>query len=140
MDNKRRNYYFLGLFENVRLFIENDGSFCYEEVLEKRKVVVKDKVMKLYKRDENGEDHVEISEKIIKKKIVKQLSDDGSRWEGDWYNGKPFGFGSYYDGEGNRMYRGFVFEGKKVGFGVEYFADTHTVDYCGNFMNDKRHG
>ena len=45
-----------------------------------------------------------------------------------------------YDGEGNRIYSGFVFEGKKVGFGEEYFADTHTVDYCGNFMNDKRHG
>ena len=75
-----------------------------------------------------------------KKNIVKQLSDDGSRWEGDWYCEKPFGFGSYYDGEGNRMYKGFVFEGKKVGFGEEYFADTHTIDYCGNFMNDKRHG
>ena len=54
--------------------------------------------------------------------------------------GNPFGFGSYYDGEGNRMYSGFVCEGKKVGFGEEYFADTHTIDYCGNFMNDKRHG
>ena len=39
MDNTRRNYYFLGLFENVKLFVENDGSFCYEEILEKRKVV-----------------------------------------------------------------------------------------------------
>ena len=33
-----------------------------------------------------------------------------------------------------------MFEGKKIGFGTEYFADTHTVDYCGHFMNDKRHG
>ena len=68
------------------------------------------------------------------------IGEDGSRWEGDWYDGKPFGFGSYYDGDGNRMYSGFVFERKKVGFGTEYFADTHTVDYCGNFFNDKRHG
>ena len=75
-----------------------------------------------------------------KKNIVKQLSDDGSRWEGDWYNEKPFGFGSLFDGEGNRMYSGFMFEGKKIGFGTEYFADNHKVDYCGNFMNDKRHG
>ena len=45
-----------------------------------------------------------------------------------------------YDGEGNRIYVGFMFEGKKVGFGTEYFADTHTVDYCGNFVNDERHG
>ena len=68
------------------------------------------------------------------------LSEDGTRWEGDWFNGKPFGFGSVYDGEGNRIYSGFMFEGKKVGFGTEYFADNHKVDYCGNFVNDKRHG
>ena len=68
------------------------------------------------------------------------ISDDGSRWEGDVFNQQPFGFGSFYDGEGNRVYSGFMFEGKKVGFGTEYFADNHTVDYCGNFINDKRHG
>ena len=33
-----------------------------------------------------------------------------------------------------------MFEGKKIGFGTEYFADNHKVDYCGHFMNDKRHG
>ena len=76
----------------------------------------------------------------IEKKCTKQLNEDGSRWEGDWYNEQPFGFGSLYDSEGNRIYIGFMFEGKKVGFGTEYFADTHTVDYCGNFVNDVRHG
>jgi len=68
------------------------------------------------------------------------ISDDGSRWEGDVFNQQPFGFGSFYDGEGNRIYSGFMFEGKKIGFGEEYFADNHKVDYCGNFINDKRHG
>ena len=68
------------------------------------------------------------------------MNEDGSRWEGDWYNEKPFGFGSLFDGEGNRVYSGFMFDGKKIGFGTEYFADNHQVDYCGNFMNDKRHG
>ena len=48
------------------------------------------------------------------------ISEDGSRWEGDWFNEQPFGFGSVYDGEGNRIYSGFMFEGKKVGFGEEY--------------------
>ena len=68
------------------------------------------------------------------------ISDDGSRWEGDCYNNQPFGFGSFYDGEGSRIYSGFMFEGKKVGFGTEYFADIYKVDYCGNFINNKRHG
>ena len=68
------------------------------------------------------------------------ISDDGSRWEGDVFNQQPFGFGSFYDGEGNRIYSGFMFEGKKIGYGEEFFSDNHKVDYCGNFMNDKRHG
>ena len=33
-----------------------------------------------------------------------------------------------------------MFEGKKIGFGTEYFADNHKVDYCGTFMNGLRHG
>ena len=76
----------------------------------------------------------------IEKDVKKVLNEDGSRWEGDWFNEKPFGFGSVYDGEGNRIYSGFMFEGKKIGFGTEYFADNHKVDYCGNYMNDLRHG
>ena len=81
-----------------------------------------------------------INNNHIQNNVIKQLYEDGSRWEGDWYTEQPFGFGSLYDGDGNRIYRGFMFEGKKVGFGEEYFADTHTIDYCGDFMNDKRHG
>ena len=68
------------------------------------------------------------------------IAEDGSRWEGDSFNQQPFGFGSFYDGEGNKTYTGFVYDGKKVGFGTEYFVDSHTVDYCGNFINNRRHG
>ena len=89
--------------------------------------------MKMVRKDERDY-------KEIEKDAVKELKEDGSRWEGDWYTEKPFGFGSLFDGEGNRMYSGFMFEGKKIGFGEEYFADNHKVDYCGNYMNDLRHG
>ena len=82
----------------------------------------------------------EVGENEIERCITRLLNEDGSRWEGDWYNDKPFGFGSYFDGVGNRIYSGFMFDGKKIGFGTEYFADNHKVDYSGNFMNDKRHG
>ena len=78
--------------------------------------------------------------KIVERNVKKILNEDGSRWEGDWLNGFPFGFGSLFDGEGNRIYSGFMFDGKKIGFGEEYFADNHKVDYSGNFINDKRHG
>ena len=76
----------------------------------------------------------------IERDVKKMLDEDGSRWEGDWYNEQPIGFGSVYDGEGNRMYSGFMFEGKKIGFGTEFFSDNHKVDYCGTFMNGLRHG
>ena len=87
----------------------------------------------------DNEVHVDIMDKV-KKEVIKKINEDGSRWEGDWYNQQPFGFGSIYDGDGNRIYSGFMFDGKKIGFGTEYFSDNHKVDYCGNFINDKRHG
>ena len=133
MNSKKRNYYFLGLFVSEKLIIENDYTFTYEILLDNRKVVVKDKVMKLYKSGYFDTNYVEIDDNEINRDVTRQLNEDGSRWEGDWYNKQPFGFGSLYDGEGNRIYSGFMFEGKKIGFGTEYFADNHKVDYCGNF-------
>ena len=98
---------------------------------------IKERTMKIMVKNKNSEP----LEEVIEDEFKKGLKDvfEGNTWEGDWYKEKPFGFGSYYDGDGNRFYSGFVFEGKKVGFGTEYFADTHTVDYEGNFLNDKRH-
>ena len=69
-----------------------------------------------------------------------QISEDGDRWEGDLLYNKPFGYGSYYDDNGNRIYSGFMYKGEKIVFGTEFFADTHTIDYCGTFINNTRHG
>ena len=99
-----------------------------------------DKSTKLMKRVYHNGNYEIIYESSHKSKNMKYMNEDGSRFEGDLYKEQPFGFGEIYDDEGNKIYKGFVFEGKKVGFGEEYFADTHTVDYCGNFLNDKRHG
>ena len=136
--------YTVGLFGNPELVIKNDNTICYYHMIKSVKYMLEcnltSKSAKLFKRGLDDEIFEEIKEKEIAKSVVKQLSNDGSRWEGDWFNEQPFGFGSVYDGEGNRMYSGFMFDGKKVGFGEEYFADTHTIDYCGNFLNNKRHG
>ena len=94
----------------------------------------------LLRKDNHASNYDYISENEIQKGVKMQLAEDGSRWEGDWYTEKPFGFGSYYDGDGNRIFTGFMYEGRKIGCGTEFFADTHRIDYCGNFMNDKRHG
>ena len=136
--------YDISLFGLYRMIVRNnDIQYIILNVPSVTKSIImntSEKSMKLVEV-RNGQEIVEdITDNQIQKGKIKQLSTDGSRWEGDWYNKQSFGFGSIYDGEGNRIYSGFMFEGKKVGFGTEFFADTHTIDYCGNFMNDLRHG
>ena len=141
MERKR---YFVGLFGNNELVCEDNGRFYYYIRRMDEQILLdgnkNEKMMKLLKRRNEEEKDVEFDEEMIERGVTMMLSEDGTRWEGDWYNQEPFGFGCLYDGEGNRIYSGFMFEGKKIGFGEEYFADNHKVDYCGNFVNDKRHG
>ena len=96
--------------------------------------------MRTFKKIPNTNKFVALPHNKIDGNDRIEIYEEGDRWEGDTFNGIPFGYGHFYDDEGNRMYSGFLYKGKKVGYGTEYFADTHTVDYCGHFMNDKRHG
>ena len=137
-------YYKMGLFGGISLHDYGNGVLCYKIRLDNDEMMLEcnrdENTMRMLKRRNNESEFEEINQNEIEKDVKKMMSDDGSRWEGDWLTEKPFGFGSVYDGEGNRIYSGFMFEGKKSGFGTEYFADNHKVDYCGNFMNDLRHG
>ena len=138
-----RKTYDIGLFGKERLVCEGTEIYCYRIYHDKDVMLMCDKnekIMIMKVRNEKEREYKEFYDGTIEKEVRKVLNEDGSRWEGDWYNDKPFGFGSIYDGEGNRIYSGFMFEGKKIGFGKEYFADNHKVDYCGNFMNGLRHG
>ena len=141
MDNRK---YSLGLCEVVKLECDKDGKYYYYSFNNGEKILVvgdiNNESMKLMKKGKGIRLMSFVEEKKIERNVIKDIYEDGTRWEGDWYNEKPFGFGSVYDGEGNRIYSGFMFEGKKIGFGTEFFSDNHKVDYCGNFMNDKRHG
>ena len=139
LERMEKRVYEIGLLKNPKLIVERDDVFEYYLQTQDSNIIVKCNKSDLSIRISMGDESTEQTDGIEKNE-VKQLYEDGSRWEGDWYNEKPFGFGSYFDGVGNRIYSGFMFDGKKVGFGTEFFSDTHTVDYCGNFMNDKRHG
>ena len=33
-----------------------------------------------------------------------------------------------------------MFQGKKVCYGEEYYPESNTIEYCGNFVNGLRHG
>ena len=134
----------IGLFRANSLHDNGNGKLCYTINTCDDVILLEcnrnNNSMRILKRTLKGKDFKEVDENAIEKGAIKILSEDGSRWEGDWYNNNAFGFGCLYDGEGNRMYSGFMFEGKKIGFGTEFFSDNHKVDYCGNFMEDKRHG
>ena len=135
-----KNSYVVSLFGSFKLEIEGEDRFYYKTNINKEQILLdcrkSNNSMNFFKSSKEYVDW----DNVYERSVVKQLDEDGTRWEGDWYNQKPFGFGSVYDGNGNRIYSGFMFEGKKIGFGTEYFADSHTVDYCGTFWDDKRHG
>lgn len=76
---------------------------------------------------------------IVENDII-DLSDNGERWEGSSFKSLPFGYGSLYDSNNRLRYDGYMFEGKKVCFGTEFYDDGNTVEYKGNFMNNLRHG
>ena len=55
-------------------------------------------------------------------------------------NGKPFGYGVLYDEEGKKEYEGFMVDGVKMGYGIEYYSDIERIEYEGCFYNGKRFG
>ena len=55
-------------------------------------------------------------------------------------NSIPFGYGSIYNEENQVIFSGFLYEGKKFFFGIEFFADIDTIQYFGEFCNDMRFG
>ena len=144
MDNKMdKKKYYIGMSGKTVLICDETEYTYYTTVGNEYIMLIcneKDKSTKLLKKKDREGDNENINEELIEHGVVKQISEEGDRWEGDWYTEKPFGFGSLFDGEGNRIYSGFMFEGKKVGFGTEFFSDNHKVDYCGHFMNGLRHG
>ena len=68
------------------------------------------------------------------------LGVSGKRWEGGMKNGKPFGYGELFDEEGKKEYEGFMVDGVKMGYGIEYSNVIERVIYEGCFYEGKRFG
>ena len=68
------------------------------------------------------------------------LNPNGRRWEGGVRNEKPFGWGVLYDEEGRKEYEGFMMDGLKTCYGIEYYSDIGRVKYDGCFCDDNRFG
>ena len=73
-------------------------------------------------------------------KEVIDLDSTGRRWEGSVKNEMPFGYGVIYDEEGRKEYEGFVMDGKKTCYGIEYDSDIDQPIYAGCYLNDERFG
>ena len=58
-------------------------------------------------------------------------TDDGMRWEGEVLKGDLFGYGCLYDEENELEYEGWMIEGKKRCYGIEYWNDIGLKKYCG---------
>lgn len=77
------------------------------------------RVLKGLKEEELNE--LDLSE-LVEKEIV-DLNDDGKRWEGEVLRGEVFGYGCLYDEENECEYEGWMIEGKKRCYGIEYWND-----------------
>ena len=98
------------------------------------------KQMALLTADGIESELVELDCSGMRENEIIDLNEEGRRWEGGEWNGKPFGFGCEYSEEGNLVYEGFVFEGKKVCFGKEWNDDENNncLMYEGGYWNDER--
>ena len=76
----------------------------------------------------------------IKHNQILDLSDDGERWEGDVFHGKPYGWGVLYDKENQMVYEGFRIGDVNVCYGRSYYSDIQRVEYEGEWFEGQRWG
>ena len=84
-----------------------------------------------------------VNEKAVKEiehDQVLNLNDNGERWEGDILQNEPFGWGVFYDGEGEKAYEGFRLGNMNMCYGIQYYADIQKIEYEGEWVGGKRWG
>ena len=126
--------------------VYQDGNIIFSQFVTERDLHVilqcnnQDKSMLAFEK-ENGEKYFSLTKFDYLKENRVLIGENGSRWEGNSNNNNnPCGFGKLYDDVGALVYEGFMYDSKKVCYGIEYFSDVYCVDYCGYFLNGKRHG
>ena len=73
-------------------------------------------------------------------KEVIDLNTTRKRWEGGVKDTKPYGYGVIYDEKGKKEYEGFMMDGMKTCYGIEYFSNIGGVKYEGYYNNNNRLG
>lgn len=98
-------------------------------------------------RKEIEEGYLLNKEKVLERK-GKELSetrngtidrDNGIRFDGRVFEGIPFGFGSLFDENGNRVYEGMMINWNRMGYGTSY-NENGWKEYEGYWSHDMRNG
>ena len=144
MSRRQQFYYPNGSLGHCYLSISNT-LYSHSQLLSDGKIQliecdIKEKWMKVKTKSESNSDWDELNLDALQKGVTIDLSGKGDRWEGDSLNGVPFGYGCIYDDENRLVYKGFVYEGKKVCYGTEFYGDVGFVEYEGGFYNGTRYG
>lgn len=79
---------------------------------------------------------IDLSE--VKHNEIADLNVNGDRWEGDVVNGKPCGWGVFYDRDNHMTYEGFRIDGTNVCYGRSFFGDVGGVEYEGEWCEGRR--
>lgn len=97
-----------------------------------------------YLENNRGNIHTSLSISTNSKEVTHgatvDISEDGERWEGDICNGRPFGYGCYYDSNNCITYKGFMLDTMKVCYGTEFFPGLNCIEYNGGIYMNQRHG
>ena len=99
-----------------------------------------DKGMKVMRSNKDLSEWTEMDLKELKRSDIIDISENGERWEGDSFNGFPFGYGCIYNKENHLVYNGFMIGSTKIGFGTVFYEDVGIVEYSGSFYQNKKYG
>lgn len=71
----------------------------------------------------------------IESNCIVDLSFRGERWEGQTLDGRPFGWGKYFDSDNRLLYQGFMFGSTRICYGSSYYRNLskEVVRYQGNY-------
>ena len=139
-----RKYYPFG-YSGDQFFESNNTRYINSELLPDNSIRViecdtDEKWMKVRERKDESEKWIEMNLSNLKRCDIVDLNENGERGEGDSLEGIPFGYGCVYNSENQLIYKGFVFEGMKVCYGIVFYGDIGIVEYEGEFYKGMRYG
>lgn len=81
-----------------------------------------------------------VREITVEEKGSIQLDGKGNRWEGNVKGGEPYGYGTMSNANGKTLFKGFMLNGMRVCYGIEYYPLMKRIAYMGGYYESKRHG